>query len=141
MKILYICLIVCAALISNAKCDHEKAKAVANECKEEVGATDDEVESFLKFEAAETMTAKCLGACVIKRFGLMNGDGKIDREKSIEILEIIANGNEEQQALGVEVLDACADIDVNEDHCEAAEEYRSCMHAKAKEIGFEMGRV
>lgn len=25
--------------------------------------------------------------------------------------------------------------------CEAAEEYRTCMHAKAKENGFVMGRV
>ncbi|XP_039960308.1 uncharacterized protein LOC120774650 [Bactrocera tryoni] len=141
MKLLNICLIVCVALISNAKCNYEEAKAVANECKEEVGATDDEVESVLKFEAAETMTEKCLGACVMKRFGVMNGDGKFDREKAMEVLEVIANGNEEQHALGVEVLDACADIDVNEDHCEAAEEYRSCMHAKAKEIGFVMGRV
>lgn len=45
----------------------------------------------------------------------MNGDGKIDRDKAMEILTIIASGNGEQQALGVEVLEACADIDVNED--------------------------
>nr|XP_014090131.2 uncharacterized protein LOC106617458 [Bactrocera oleae] len=141
MKLFNICLIVCVALISNAKCGHEEAKAAAEECKDEVGATDDDVETILKFEPAETMEAKCLHACVIKRFGVMNGDGKIDRDKAMEVLTIITSGNEEQHALGVEVLEACADIDVNDDHCEAAEEYRTCMHAKAKENGFVMGRV
>nr|AYN70632.1 odorant-binding protein 19d1 [Bactrocera minax] len=141
MKFLNIGLIVCVTLISNAMCDYEEAKAAAELCKEEVGATDDDVETILKFEPAGTMEAKCLHACIIKRFGVMNGDGKIDRDKAMEILTIIASGNGEQQALGVEVLEACADIDVNEDHCEAAEEYRTCMHAKAKENGFIMGRV
>lgn len=48
-------------------------------------------------------------------FDKMNGDGKIDRDKAMEVLTIITSGNEEQHALGVEVLEACADIDVNDD--------------------------
>ncbi|XP_011187241.2 general odorant-binding protein 19d [Zeugodacus cucurbitae] len=141
MKLLKICLILCVALISNAKCGSEEAKAAAEECKEEVGATDDDVEAMFKFESAGSMEAKCLHACVMKRFGLINGDGKMDRDKAIEILENIASGDNEQQALGVEIVEACEGIEVDEDHCEAAEEYRSCMHDKGKENGFKMGRV
>lgn len=45
----------------------------------------------------------------------MNDDGKMDKEKATDILKIIASGNEEQESLGLEVLETCVDIDVDED--------------------------
>nr|WDE30515.1 odorant binding protein 13 [Neoceratitis asiatica] len=142
MKFLNICLIVCTALIANSKChDFEGVRIIAQECKDEVGATDDDVETMFKHDPAGSTEAKCLHACVMKRFGLMNDDGKMDKEKATDILKVIADGNEEQESLGLEVLETCVDIDVNEDHCEAAEDYRACMHAKATENGFTMSRV
>ncbi|XP_053951178.1 general odorant-binding protein 19d-like [Anastrepha obliqua] len=142
MRFLNIFLILCAAFISYAEChDSEKARAVANECKDEVGATDADVDSMFNHEPAGSSEAKCLHACVMKRFGLLNDEGKMDKEKALDILEKIHGDDEEQQNLGKEVVEACGDIEVDEDHCEAAEEYRMCIHGKAEENGFKLGRV
>ncbi|XP_067637850.1 general odorant-binding protein 19d-like isoform X2 [Eurosta solidaginis] len=142
MKFVNVLLIVCIAFISYIECgDIEEVKAAAVECKESTGATDEDVERMFKREPAASTEAKCLHACVMQRFGLMNADGKMDKQKALEILKMIAAGDEEQEKLGLEIVETCADIEVNEDHCEASEEYRICMHDKAAESGFKLGRI
>ncbi|XP_067634950.1 general odorant-binding protein 19d-like [Eurosta solidaginis] len=142
MKFFNVILIVCVAFISYIECvDIEEIKAAVVKCKESSGATDEDVKRIFKRQPAASKEAKCLHACVMQFVGLMNDDGKMDKEKALEILKIIAAGDEEQEKLGLEIVETCGDIEVNEDHCEASEEYRMCMRDKAVENGFKLVRI
>ncbi|XP_068156428.1 general odorant-binding protein 19d [Drosophila tropicalis] len=116
----------------------EHATEVAHECKEETGATDEDVAQLMKHELGETHEAKCLRSCIMKKFEIMDDAGKLNKEKALELVKIMSKDNEETSASVAEIVDKCDEIEVPEDHCDAAHAYETCIHEQIHEHGLSL---
>uniref|UniRef100_T1H1C2 Uncharacterized protein n=1 Tax=Megaselia scalaris TaxID=36166 RepID=T1H1C2_MEGSC len=101
----------------------------------ETGATDDDLKEMIADKLASTKEGKCLKSCLMIRFKSMDDNGKLNKEGSLHIAKEITKNNEKIMELAGQILDACADLGVSADKCEAAEEYSECMIKKAKDLG------
>uniref|UniRef100_T1PF47 PBP/GOBP family protein n=1 Tax=Musca domestica TaxID=7370 RepID=T1PF47_MUSDO len=115
--------------IKSEELTKENAIAVAAACKEEQGASDDDVEALKNHEAPSTHEGKCMAACIMEKFGVL-ADGKMVKEKAIEV-GIALFGDDEAKATAI--VEACESLEVDDDHCEAAVQYGACLkeHAQA----------
>ncbi|XP_016971594.1 general odorant-binding protein 19d [Drosophila rhopaloa] len=116
--------------------DH--ATELANECKAETGATDEDVEQMMKHEAPEGHEAKCLSACVLKKFQIMDDTGKLNKENAVEMVKAMSKHDAEKEDAPAEVVDKCEAIDAPEDHCDAAAAFQGCIYEQIKEHGLEL---
>ncbi|XP_034100866.1 general odorant-binding protein 28a [Drosophila albomicans] len=118
----------------------EKAAAAkfmefAETCKGEVGATDADIEESVKRQPASTYEAKCLRACVMKKFKLMDANGKVDKVAGQEKAKKYTGNDPAKLKLAMEIGDICAALEVPDDHCEAAEVYGHCFMTEAQKRG------
>ncbi|XP_017067024.1 general odorant-binding protein 19d [Drosophila eugracilis] len=116
--------------------DH--ATELANECKAETGATDEDVEHMMNHEAAESHKGKCLRACVLKKFQIMDDSGKVNKEHAVEMVKALAKHDAEKEDAATEVADKCEAIEASEDHCDAAVAFETCIYEQMKEHGLEL---
>ncbi|XP_023159843.2 general odorant-binding protein 28a [Drosophila hydei] len=126
-----------AALIGAFDDKEAMAKFVetAERCKGEVGASDADVQSAMKHEPAGTYEGKCLRACVMKNFKVLNDNGKLDTEAGREKAKQYTGSDPSKLKLALEIGDICSAIAVPDDHCEAAEKYSMCFKTEAKKHG------
>ncbi|KAL9881428.1 general odorant-binding protein 19d-like [Glossina fuscipes] len=122
------------SIVRSEELTKENALAAANDCKDETGATDDDIAAILEHKPADSTEGKCLRSCVMKKFGIMNDDGKLVKEKTLEVAQIMITDDNKKE-LAIEVVEACENLSVNEDHCEAAIEYGACLKEHAEEQG------
>ncbi|XP_061388772.1 general odorant-binding protein 28a-like [Musca vetustissima] len=113
-----------------------KLKTKGQECKIEVGATDADIEELVGRNPASTIEGKCLRACLMKKFEVMDASGKFAAEVALKHAEKVTDGNADKMKVASEIINACANIEVSSDHCQAAEEYGKCFkqHANAHGI-------
>ncbi|TMW51705.1 hypothetical protein DOY81_003197 [Sarcophaga bullata] len=135
MKFLVVFAFVTLA-VSNiqAELTKEEAIAIATSCKEETGASDAEFEAMIKHEAAGSTEGKCMRACALKKFGVMSDDGKMIKDAAIELAKSLIK-DDEKKDLVADVISACEGLEVNSDHCEAAEEYGHCIKTEFESKG------
>ncbi|ALC40392.1 Pbprp5 [Drosophila busckii] len=107
----------------------------AEPCKTEVGANANDVEEAVKHVPASTKEGRCLRACIMKKFGLMNSNGKLDTDAGHEKAKQYTGNDPAKLAIALEIGDICAAIPVPDDHCEAAEAYGKCFMTEAKNHG------
>ncbi|XP_023162265.1 general odorant-binding protein 19d [Drosophila hydei] len=118
--------------------DKEHAAEVAEECKTETGATDEDVEHMMKHEPAESHESKCLRACMLKKFEIMNDEGKMSKEHALEMIKLISKGDADMEAAATDIVDKCEAIEVPEDHCDAAAAYEKCIVDHIHEHGLSL---
>ncbi|EDV95410.1 general odorant-binding protein 19d [Drosophila grimshawi] len=132
-------LLLSAAIAVSAKphevYNKELAGQKAQECKTETGATDEEVESMMKHEPADSHESKCLRACMMKKFSFMDDAGKLSKEHALELVKLMSKDDADKEAAGAEIIDTCETIEVPEDHCDAAVAYQSCFLEHMQEHG------
>ncbi|XP_017872625.1 PREDICTED: general odorant-binding protein 19d [Drosophila arizonae] len=107
--------------------DKEHIAEVAEECKTESGATDEDVEHMMQHEPADSHESKCLRACMLKKFEIMNDEGKLSKENALEMVKLSSKDDAEKEAAATEIVDKCEGIEVPEDHCDAAAAYEKCI--------------
>ncbi|XP_037808796.1 general odorant-binding protein 28a-like [Lucilia sericata] len=105
------------------------------ECKEEVGAQDSDFEEMVAKKPASTMEGKCLRSCIMKKCGVMDGNGKFDKDAAIAKAEQMTDGAEDKMKIAHEIIDACSGIEVSDDECEAAEQYGECFQKEIEAHG------
>ncbi|XP_058974433.1 general odorant-binding protein 28a-like [Musca domestica] len=115
----------------------EKLKTKAAECKTEVGATDADIEELVGKKPASTMEGKCLRACLMKKFEVMNDSGKFVSDVALKHAEKVTNGAADKMKVATEIINACAGIEVSSDHCQAAEDYGKCFKQQANAHGID----
>ncbi|XP_061397298.1 general odorant-binding protein 28a-like [Musca vetustissima] len=113
----------------------EKLKTKAEECKSEVGATDVDIEELVGRKPASTMEGKCLRACLMKKFEVMDASGKFATEVALKHAEKVTDGNADKMKVASEIINACANIEVSSDPCQAAEDYGKCFKQQANAHG------
>ncbi|XP_067634939.1 general odorant-binding protein 28a-like [Eurosta solidaginis] len=140
-KLIFVATIcILSATVSQAFNKEEAVKELmkkAENCKGEVGASDTDVEEMVKQEAASSVQGKCLRACLMKHFGLMDDSGKFLRSAAVKHAEDYFNNDADKLKVANEILDACVNIAVPADHCEAAEAYGKCFVEQVKAHGIE----
>ncbi|XP_030377330.1 general odorant-binding protein 28a [Scaptodrosophila lebanonensis] len=124
---------ICAAF------DKEAAVAMfmekANNCLAEVGAAQSDIDEILKKLPATTEEGKCLRACIMKKMGIMNANGKLDPQAArVKAKEYTANDPDKMKIVD-EIGAVCGALSVPDDHCAAAEVYGKCLKEQAKQHG------
>ncbi|XP_041451766.1 general odorant-binding protein 19d-like [Drosophila obscura] len=132
-------LVVCLVAVSESKPQEanreEQMAEAANECKAETGATDEDVELMMKHEPSGNQEGKCLRACMMKKFKIMEEDGKLNIEHTLGMLKVMSEHAEEKEDVLTEVVETCAASDVTEDHCESAQAYQTCIFEHMQKHG------
>ncbi|XP_013101574.1 general odorant-binding protein 28a [Stomoxys calcitrans] len=111
--------------------------AKAEVCKGETGGKDADIADMVARKPASTPEGKCMRSCLMKKYGAMNGDGKLDKVVAREHAEMYTEGDPAKMTIADEVVAACDALAVSGDHCEAAEEYLKCFKEQAKAHGIE----
>ncbi|XP_005188784.1 general odorant-binding protein 28a [Musca domestica] len=131
--------LLAATTVVKADLDRNQAMAVlkakADECKKEVNAKDSDVEELATRNPASTKEGKCLRACLMKKFDVMDENGKFVADVAEKHAAKITNGSADAMKISREIIDACANIEVSSDHCEAAEAYGKCFKDQAAAHG------
>ncbi|XP_033151085.1 general odorant-binding protein 28a [Drosophila mauritiana] len=112
-----------------------KLMETAEGCIPEVGASDADLQEMVKKQPASTYAGKCLRACVMKSFGVLGADGKLDTEAGREKAKQYTGNDPAKLKIALEIGDTCAALTVPDDHCEAAEAYGACFKSEAKKHG------
>ncbi|XP_017062420.1 general odorant-binding protein 28a [Drosophila ficusphila] len=112
-----------------------KLMSAAEGCMAEVGAADADLQELIKKQPASSYAGKCLRACVMKSFGLIDANGKLDTDAGHEKAKQYTGNDPEKLKLALEIGDKCAAISVPSDHCEAAELYGACFKSEATKHG------
>ncbi|XP_005190164.1 general odorant-binding protein 28a-like [Musca domestica] len=107
----------------------------ASDCKTNVGAADVDMEELIERKPASTMEGKCLRACLMKKFEVMNDSGKFVADVALKHVEKVTDGAVDKMQVASEIINACADIEVSSDHCQAAEDYGKCFKQQANAHG------
>ncbi|XP_017100784.2 general odorant-binding protein 19d [Drosophila bipectinata] len=116
----------------------EHATKLAHDCQAETGASDEDVEQLMKHEKAESHEAKCLRACVLKKFEILDDAGKLSKKHTVEMIKAMTEHEEEKAEVVEEVAEHCEAIEVPEDHCDAADTYQNCIYEQLKEHGIDL---
>ncbi|BFG02616.1 general odorant-binding protein 19d [Drosophila madeirensis] len=131
-------LVVCLVAVSESKPQEpnkEHVAEMANECKAETGATDEDLQLMMKHEPSENKEGKCLRACMMKKFQITEEDGKLNIEHTLGMLKVMAEHAEDKDEVLAEIVDTCAASEVPEDHCESAAAYQTCIFEHMQEHG------
>ncbi|XP_065365156.1 general odorant-binding protein 28a-like [Calliphora vicina] len=102
-----------------------------SECQEEVGAQHSDLEDLVDKKPSSTMEGKCLRACIMKKYEMMDDNGKFSKDVAEAHAQEYTEGSEDKLKIAHEIIDACSSIEVDDDHCEAAEQYGQCMKEQA----------
>ncbi|XP_005188786.1 general odorant-binding protein 28a-like [Musca domestica] len=138
LSVLFVMGIVAAVVVRgefDRQAAHEKLKMKAGECKTEVGATDADIEELVGRKPASTMEGKCLRACLMKKFEVMDASGKFVTDVALKHAEKVTDGAADKMKVASEIINACAGIEVSSDHCQAAEDYGKCFKQQASAHG------
>ncbi|XP_005190165.1 general odorant-binding protein 28a-like isoform X1 [Musca domestica] len=109
----------------------------ANECKTEVGATDADMEEMHQWKSSSTMEGKCLRACLMKKYQVMDDSGKFVADVAMKHAEKATDGAADKMKVAAEIVNACAGIEVSSELCQAAEDYDKCFIQQAKDHGID----
>ncbi|XP_037808812.1 general odorant-binding protein 28a-like [Lucilia sericata] len=136
-KLLVTLAIICAFGAVTVK-GFDKKAAIAefmtftDDCKGEVDAKDSDVEELMGKKPASTMEGKCLRSCLMKKYEVMDNNGKFLKDIALTHARKYTDASEEKIKIAQEIIDACGAIAVADDHCEAAEQYAKCFSDQAK---------
>ncbi|XP_058979165.1 general odorant-binding protein 19d-like [Musca domestica] len=111
----------------------ENVLTIVEECKEEEGATDEDIETFKARLPPVSKEAKCMRACLMRHLGVLV-DGDLSKEKAIKLAEVVIH-DEDKIHLAATLVESCESLDFHEDPCEAAGQYITCMNKYAQEHG------
>ncbi|XP_013101515.1 general odorant-binding protein 28a [Stomoxys calcitrans] len=109
--------------------------AKAEVCKGETGGKDADVAEIAGKKPASTPEGKCMRSCLMKKYEVMDANGKMDKAVAMKHAEVLSDGDAKMLAIADEVVATCAALGVSGDHCEAAEEYLKCFKEQAMAHG------
>ncbi|XP_049311677.1 general odorant-binding protein 28a-like [Bactrocera dorsalis] len=139
--ILFAALCILSAAVSKAAFNKEEAiknfMTKAEECRGEVGAADSDIQNIVAKLPVVSKEGKCLHSCLMKKYGVMDSNGKFVKSVADQHAQDVTDGDADKLKTAREIIDACADIAVPDDHCEAAEVYGKCFVKQAIAHGFQ----
>nr|QKN21094.1 odorant-binding protein [Bactrocera correcta] len=139
--ILFAALCILSAAVSKAAFNKEEAvknfMTKAEECRGEVGAADSDIQDIIAKVPAASKEGKCLRSCLMKKYGAMDSNGKFVKSVADQHAQDFTDGDADKLKTAREIIDACADIAVPDDHCEATEVYGKCFMEQAKAHGIQ----
>nr|AGO81740.1 odorant-bindingn protein 7 [Nilaparvata lugens] len=109
--------------------------AVFNKCREEAGATEDDIKNFRAQQIPSTTTGKCMLACMFNHSGLMKDD-KYNSEGALKLVSQVFADNPVNLGKAKQLINGCTDEVKNEnDKCEIASKIAHCTVKMTSVVG------
>uniref|UniRef100_A0A1A9VUL0 Uncharacterized protein n=1 Tax=Glossina austeni TaxID=7395 RepID=A0A1A9VUL0_GLOAU len=141
-KLLLVTVLMLGILSVQAEFDvqEEIAKFIllANECREEVGAKEADIQDLIHRLPSAGREGKCLRACLMKKYEVLDANGKLVKSIALEHAKKFTNSDEDKLKIAGTIIDMCSAMDVDGDICEAAEQYSECFKKHAKTYGIRL---
>ncbi|KAM8719959.1 hypothetical protein ACLKA7_006076 [Drosophila subpalustris] len=140
-RLMCLLLLAVVAVVSSAPHEDltkEHTAEVAQECKTETGATDEDVEHMMHHKPSDSHEGKCLRACMMKKFEIMDATGKLNKERALEMVKILSKDDAAKEAAGADVVEKCEALEVPKDDCDAAAAYETCIVEHMHEHGLSL---
>ncbi|GLV42912.1 Odorant-binding protein 19d [Carabus blaptoides fortunei] len=126
--IIFLAITLAAVLGQDHGPGSEEFKKVADECKNKLNASDDDMKFMMNRSAPTSRTAQCLMACIKKGIGCMNPDNTINVDNAKKQLEGMKENKKEMYDKVVKSLTECKALETPEtDECAAAKKFNDCM--------------
>uniref|UniRef100_A0A1B0BII1 Uncharacterized protein n=1 Tax=Glossina palpalis gambiensis TaxID=67801 RepID=A0A1B0BII1_9MUSC len=108
---------------------------LANECREEVGAKEADIQDLIHKHQAAGQEGKCLRACLMKKYEVLDANGKLVKSVALEHAKKFTNSDENKLKIASTIIDMCSALDIVGDTCEVAEQYSECFKKQADTYG------
>nr|AWY62813.1 odorant binding protein [Liriomyza trifolii] len=138
----FITFLLCAgAALAFVQCQDmpEKMKAIKEACQVESRASEDDIKAIAQGMPATSREGKCYHACFMKKLEVLSESGKLDAVKTKAFVSTLSQGND--LTTFMDIIDNCAPIEVEANHCEAASQYADCFTTMAKDKGVKLPRL
>ncbi|XP_067004134.2 general odorant-binding protein 19d [Anabrus simplex] len=101
---------------------------VAKACRAVVGATDEDLNSYMAWEDPTTQGAKCLVKCVYEKTGIIKGGKFVPDEDILKVYRLVYAGNEKKLAKAENLVAKCVPLGRSEADgvCEMAAKVHTC---------------
>nr|ALZ41684.1 pheromone binding protein-related protein 5 [Liriomyza sativae] len=106
-------------------------------CKEKVKASDAEIELLKQRKEPASHEGKCLHACLMKHFKVMDGNNKFSKSVALDHAKHFMNDDADKMKKAEQIATACENIDVPADECEASDMYIKCFLGESKKLNVE----
>ncbi|XP_026276672.1 general odorant-binding protein 19d-like isoform X3 [Frankliniella occidentalis] len=137
MKVFVLLAVALVAYASADEAARERAKAIKKECKEQAGATDDDLKELKEKDELLSPVNKKLMACVFSKNKIMQNN-KFSKEGSMEVARELMSGRPESETklkIAEQIADNCAkeigNVETTGD--EMAKLIFNCLKKQAKE--------
>uniref|UniRef100_A0A1A9ZKQ8 Uncharacterized protein n=1 Tax=Glossina pallidipes TaxID=7398 RepID=A0A1A9ZKQ8_GLOPL len=139
IKLLLVTVLMLGILSVQAEIDvqEEIAKFIllANECREEVGAKEADIQDLIHKHPSAGQEGKCLRACLMKKYEVLDANGKLVKSIALEHAKKFTSSDENKLKIAGTIIDMCSAMDTVSDTCEAAEQYSECFKKQADTYG------
>ncbi|KAJ0176171.1 hypothetical protein K1T71_008345 [Dendrolimus kikuchii] len=120
---------------------HEKLEGIGLLCVKDNAITEDDITSLRARKVPSGPNAPCFLACMMKEIGVMDSDGKIQKESALEIAKTIFEDSEDLKNVE-DYLHSCAHINTEEvsdgdKGCDRAMSAYKCMTENSSKFGFD----
>uniref|UniRef100_A0A1A9X5P7 Uncharacterized protein n=1 Tax=Glossina brevipalpis TaxID=37001 RepID=A0A1A9X5P7_9MUSC len=119
----------------DVKEEFAKCIQLARECTMEVGAKEADIQDLIHKRPAAGQEGKCLRACLMKKYEVLDSNGKLMKSVAVEHAKRFTNSDENKTKTASTIIDTCAAMDVAADICEAANQYSQCFREQADAYG------
>nr|ALR72493.1 odorant binding protein 5 [Colaphellus bowringi] len=129
-KVVFLLVLVLVAVVISKPLSEEgreKAQKINEECAKESGIEEDNLEKILADEFPEDDKMKEHSFCFLTTLGVMDKDGKIDKDVMTDTLKLFAPEGKE-----VEIMEKCA-VETD-DAKETAFAIGKCVHEQVKSV-------
>ncbi|KAB0802175.1 hypothetical protein PPYR_04361 [Photinus pyralis] len=106
-------------------------------CMSQLGATEADVAPLIANRPPETETGKCFLACMFKKEGFLNANGKIDKDSTMAAIEQTKNLDEDYYVKIKQVAEACVKVNDDGNDCETATMLYACILKEKAKVGLE----
>nr|XP_019528891.2 general odorant-binding protein 19d-like [Aedes albopictus] len=114
----------------------EMVRGMAEECKKQEGATDDDVEAMIEDKTPETQVQKCFLSCFQQQFQVSDGK-KFNKDGFMQLCGMMFGDDEEKMKTAEEVADECSSVE-NADRCQLSVDIKDCVEKGLEKRGIKM---
>ncbi|XP_062565501.1 general odorant-binding protein 19d-like [Armigeres subalbatus] len=114
----------------------EMIRGMAEECKKQEGASDQDVEAIIDDKTPETQVQKCFLSCFQQQFQISDGK-KFNKEGFMQLCGMMFGEDEEKMSIAEEVANECVGVE-NADHCQLSVDIKECIEKAFDKRGIKM---
>ncbi|CRK97183.1 CLUMA_CG010580, isoform A [Clunio marinus] len=138
MKIFIVIACLACVVKATTMAEHKQMlMGIAQECKANEDATDDDMGRLVEKKPPTTKEGKCLFACIMEQMDVIQ-DGKLSKEGFLEFASVIIDGDAGKMKVAEELANECGAIR-DDDRCELAYKAGGCVKMAGMKRNIDFG--